>query len=517
MIGSIHPTLNGKGEHGVYKILNHSIEYILNARKTANGLYTNGLNCDTSFALQNMIDTNRFYNKEPKKKSDRIGYHFSISWSPDEKISEEETLTITEEFCQAYLYDYECVIAVHNDKSHMHSHIVFNSVSVKTGYKYRYNNKDWERTMQPILDELCKKRGFHALEEDTGLKLEEYQELRTTSKKKNLGTNNSPKRYKNYYNEKKVQYTKNDYIKHDIDELILTSHSFEMFLDEIRERGYQIKFGNSKRYGEYMSLKPPGSERYRRVHTIGKNYSLDMIKKRIDIKNKPLPIVPYDNTKRYAIPKSMFQLKIYRNKPVFRWWYGKIYTLAVIKKRDKISYQKAKTNLKLIHVLENEINIMLQYDINGVDDARAALKAEVQNMNLVEVKRREIFQNSNLYKEIIKSFGNIEKFEGAYYCYMEGDSDYKNEYEKYMEAKRVIDNFPYTKEEIDELMVNFKQQLKDNKTEMIEYKYRIEALKNIIRSFGENYDLTLNELQLDDIDESINDSVNEKIAKIKRK
>lgn len=48
----------------------------------------------------------------------------------------------------------------------MHGHIVFNSVNRMSGYKYRYENGDWEKYIQPITNKICEKYGLPPLEFD---------------------------------------------------------------------------------------------------------------------------------------------------------------------------------------------------------------------------------------------------------------------------------------------------------------------------------------------------------------
>ena len=49
---------------------------------------------------------------------------------------------------------------MHNDKKHMHGHIVFNSVSFETGMKHECRKGEWKHRMQPITNRLCKEYGL---------------------------------------------------------------------------------------------------------------------------------------------------------------------------------------------------------------------------------------------------------------------------------------------------------------------------------------------------------------------
>ena len=41
--------------------------------------------------------------------------------------------------------------------------------------EYRYNKDDWQKSIQPIVDEICEKYNLSRLEDDTGLSLEQTQ------------------------------------------------------------------------------------------------------------------------------------------------------------------------------------------------------------------------------------------------------------------------------------------------------------------------------------------------------
>lgn len=111
---------------------------------------------------QIMMDTKLDWDK----LEGRQGYHFVISFQPGE-VNEEMAYQVIKEFCEEYLGDdFDYVFSIHNDQKHMHGHIVFNSVNRMSGYKYRYENGDWEKYIQPITNKICEKYGLPPLEFD---------------------------------------------------------------------------------------------------------------------------------------------------------------------------------------------------------------------------------------------------------------------------------------------------------------------------------------------------------------
>lgn len=136
--------------------LKNALSYIQNPEKTEENVLVGSINCLPDTAFEQMMDTKVTFGKTNKRQ----GYHIIISFAPGE-ATEEQALDIVARFAQEYLKDkYEAVYAVHNDKKHMHGHIVFNSVSFETGMKHECKKGEWKHRMQPITNRLCKEYGL---------------------------------------------------------------------------------------------------------------------------------------------------------------------------------------------------------------------------------------------------------------------------------------------------------------------------------------------------------------------
>ena len=68
---------------------------------------------------------------------------------------------------------------MHDNTEHIHSHIIFNSVSFMDGRKYRYEKGDWIKIIQPITNRLCEKYGLSILD------IEEEQSTTRNQKSRN--------------------------------------------------------------------------------------------------------------------------------------------------------------------------------------------------------------------------------------------------------------------------------------------------------------------------------------------
>ena len=220
-----------------------------------NGLYVGAVNCMVENAYECMRTTKEIYGKTDKRQA----YHLIISFEEGETNSE-TAFEIIKEFVNRYLADnYEAVYSVHNDTNHIHGHIIWNSVRFTDGYKYRYEKGDWERHIQPLVDEICEKYGLHTLEQNKAKDDEKEWDV----------SKNGP-------------FVWNEQIKKDVDECIIVAKDFDMFIQMMEEKDYTIK------YGKYISVKPKRMERFRRLKTLGENYSEEIIRKRISQKSLSL-------------------------------------------------------------------------------------------------------------------------------------------------------------------------------------------------------------------------------------
>lgn len=147
--------------HGAMR---NAIEYVLQDKKVKEGYVTvtgpylpNVINWDGVY--NTFLDEKRLWNKD----SGRMYAHNIISFHKDEKVTPEEVLDIGKAFCEKFFAGYQCLITVHQDRDHLHCHIVTNSVSYIDGMKLHQNHSDLER-QKAFTNELCKERGLTVAE-----------------------------------------------------------------------------------------------------------------------------------------------------------------------------------------------------------------------------------------------------------------------------------------------------------------------------------------------------------------
>ena len=120
---------------------------------------------------------NSFLNEKKlwDKDSGRMYAHNIISFHKDEDISPDVALEIGEEFANKFFPYNQNLIGVHQDKDHLHVHIITNSVSFLDGIKLHQNKKDLEY-QKKFTNKLCVERGLSLTEKGKhfdGSKIEE--------------------------------------------------------------------------------------------------------------------------------------------------------------------------------------------------------------------------------------------------------------------------------------------------------------------------------------------------------
>lgn len=121
--------------------------------------YVTGINCSPQSCFDEMQLTKKLYSKT----GGRLYYHLVQSFPKGYEIDPELAHKIAVEFAEKAFGKYECVVATHIDREHIHSHIVFTSVSFEDGRKHHSNLEDVKNLMK-LSDEICLKHGVSVLD-----------------------------------------------------------------------------------------------------------------------------------------------------------------------------------------------------------------------------------------------------------------------------------------------------------------------------------------------------------------
>ena len=232
--------------------LQDALDYAANRDKTEQSCFESSYACTLETAFADMRQTKERWHKLGGVQ----GYHLVQSFAAGE-VTPELAHRIAKELADRVLGGrYEYVIGTHLNTGHIHSHIVWNSVSCVDGKKYRSNYKSYVTEIRAVSDELCRNYKLSVIDTEN--------------------SNHVAKPYAEWMAEKNGQPTWRTAIRQDVDEAIQQSLTWRQFLNALERKGYEVRMGR-----KYPVLRPPGKERFVRFKTLGKRYTPEAIQTRI--------------------------------------------------------------------------------------------------------------------------------------------------------------------------------------------------------------------------------------------
>ena len=232
--------------------LQDALDYAANRDKTEQSCFESSYACTLETAFADMRQTKERWHKLGGVQ----GYHLIQSFAAGE-VTPELAHQIAKELAALVLGGrYEYIIGTHLNTDHIHSHIVWNSVSCVDGKKYRSNYKSYVTEIRTVSDELCRKYKLSVIDTEN--------------------SNHVAKPYAEWLAEKNNQPTWRTAIRQDVDEAIQQSLTWRQFLNALERNGYEVRMGR-----KYPVLRPPGKERFVRFKTLGKRYTPEAIQTRI--------------------------------------------------------------------------------------------------------------------------------------------------------------------------------------------------------------------------------------------
>ena len=93
------------------------------------------------------------------KPGGRMYVHSVISFHQKEKITPEEALEFGKEFANKWYDGFQTLVAVHQDRRHIHIHMVTNTVSYMDGSKHHMNRGDLAK-MKELTNDMCREKGL---------------------------------------------------------------------------------------------------------------------------------------------------------------------------------------------------------------------------------------------------------------------------------------------------------------------------------------------------------------------
>ena len=214
------------------------LEYVLRSEKVKEGqVFIAGpyagdtINYDEVY--QTWIKEKRLWNKD----SGRMYAHNVISFHKNEKISAAEVLEIGMIFAEKFFPKHQYVVSVHQDKDHLHCHIVTNSVSYIDGTKLHQTKRDLGR-QKGFTNNLCRERGLAVAEKGRhfdGTPMEQGEVTAWNKDKYNL-----------FLNDSKKSYVLDCAIA--VLEVVPQSANREEFISSMKDRGWIVQWEDSRKH-----------------------------------------------------------------------------------------------------------------------------------------------------------------------------------------------------------------------------------------------------------------------------
>lgn len=340
--------------------LQDALDYAANRDKTEQSCFESSYACTLETAFADMRQT-----KERWHKSGGVqGYHLVQSFVAGE-VSPELAHRIAKELADRVLGGrYEYVIGTHLNTGHIHSHIVWNSVSCVDGKKYRSNYKSYVTEIRAVSDELCRKYKLSVIDTEN--------------------SNHVAKPYAEWLAEKNGQPTWRTAIRQDVDDAIQQSLTWRQFLNALERKGYEVRMGR-----KYPVLRPPGKERFVRFKTLGKRYTPEAIQTRILYPRSYRPYVENPPTIQHS---RLHSGKKPRRKltGLRALYYHYLYELGALpRKSHRPSYAVRQDAYKLDQRIR-QMEFLSKHNIDTLEQLETHRKALQTEIGQLQTKRKQL-------------------------------------------------------------------------------------------------------------------------------
>ena len=213
-----------------------------------------------------------------RQKNDVIAYQVRQSFKPGE-ITAEDANRIGYELAMRFLKgQHAFIVATHNDKKHIHNHIIWNSTSLDCTRKFR-DFLGSGKAVARLSDLICLKHQLSVVPEPKG---------HGQSYNKWLGNEKSP--------------SHRELLRRVIaDSMAQNPDNLDALLTLLQAAGWEIK------RGKHISLRGPGQSRYIRLKSLGDGYDEDSLRKAFSTRTKNNT---FSKKQDHNIPHGQFNMLI---------------------------------------------------------------------------------------------------------------------------------------------------------------------------------------------------------------
>ena len=367
----------------IHSRLDNSLRYVMNAEKTVDGVtgvvLIGGINCLPETAYRDMMQTKRRWDKVNRPIQ---GYHVIHSFAPGE-VTPEQAQAIGMELARRLVGDrFEAVVSTHTDHAHVHCHIVFNSVSCNDGKMFRDDFKAYFGDIRGHSNDLSRENNLSVID-----------------------SKGTAKHYAEWNAEKNGKPTVRGLIRQDIDAALADAFTLQSFYEALQKQGYAVKRGANVKH---TAIKPPGSDRFVRLDSLGNGYTEADIRERLN-KSRTQPTAPQTQAAASLyIPKGRYEVK--RRSPAYR---GKqklsglrrlylhyLYLLSPPRPRRRPVPFPIRAEVRKLDQYKRQFSLLQKYRISNEGQLSMLADALQADIDSLVVSRRELYRRQRRGEDV---------------------------------------------------------------------------------------------------------------------
>lgn len=235
----------------IAQCLKARVEYVKNPDKTDGGELISSYACSQETADQEFLLARNEYVAITGRRihNEVIAYQLRQSFKPGE-VTPEEANQIGYELASRFLKgEHAFIVATHNDRRHVHNHIVFCATALDCTRKFRDILRSG-KVLAELSDQICEEHQLSVIREP---------ENQTVAYGKWLGEN--------------AKASQRDMLRMTIDAALrMQPDSFDALMQLLEEAGCRVK------RGAQISIKLPGAKRFIRLDTVGAEYTEEALR-----------------------------------------------------------------------------------------------------------------------------------------------------------------------------------------------------------------------------------------------
>lgn len=341
------------------------IDYADNEAKTENHVYTTGINCDRESAKEEFALTKARFGKQ----GGIVAYHAYQSFDKGEGTPEQVHEIGVRLAKELWGDRFQILVATHLDRSHLHNHIVINSISFRDGLRF-HNTGEVYKNLREASDRLCSEYNLSVVENPKGKRVP-----------MNL-----------YKMEQAGMPTRYNVARQAIDEAISVSVNMREFEGELKNMGYSFRFLPNRKY---WTITPPGWSKPIRINKLGPEYTKERIIERVNSNDIS---VRTERLMRDARPRYQYNIprrvhKIMGRSGLERLYLRYCYELGYLpkyKQNSKRLHRVLKEDLLKCDLYSEEAKLLSRYGIATEEDLISFMDKKTGESKEVSEERDEL-------------------------------------------------------------------------------------------------------------------------------